>query len=259
MKSINYHIKAIVEVVKQLSKGKFWIYFLPGLVLTLIYFIATYRVSSIAESVSFIERIPLIGSYIDKGVEATFSVIGFIFDQLYIFAVITLLSPFNTYLSEKLDTELTGQTFKSDFGRIINDFVRMIFIVIIALFMEFILIGTWWIVAWIFGISDTIYMIISFLMAAFFFGFSFYDHSLERYNIGVFGSIGFSFQKIFLVTITGAIFQLIYYFPYTGGTPYIGIFIAPVLTTMISTVVYLYHLKKLPKNSSINSIEHENE
>lgn len=250
MKSINFHIKAIIEVVYQLSKGKYWIYFIPGLVLTLIYFFLTYRANSIVESVSILERIPFFGSYINQVVSAAFSLIGFIVEQIYIFAIITLLSPFNTYLSEKLDTELTGQTFKSDFGRIINDFVRMIFIVFIALTLEFVLIGTWWVFAWIFGISDTIYTVISFLMASFFFGFSFYDHSLERYNIGVFGSIGFSFQKMLLVTITGALFQLIYYFPYTGGTPYIGIFIAPVLTTMISTVVYLYHLKKLPINSS---------
>ncbi len=249
MKSIQFHINAIIEVFSQLSKGRFLIYFIPGLVITIIFFWITYRVSSVTEAAGFLEKVPLIGGYLDKGVDATVGVIGFLFDQIYIFVVLTLLSPFNTYLSEKLDTQLTGQQFEGGFGRIINDLVRMIFIVIIALIMEFFLMGFWWIIAWIFGISDVIYEVVAFLMAAFFFGFSFYDHSLERYEVGVFGSIGFSFQKMLMVTITGSIFLALYNFPYQGGTPYIGVFIAPVLTTMISTIVYLYHLKKLPKQT----------
>jgi CysZ protein len=259
MKSIQFHIKAIIEVINQLSKGRFLIYFIPGLVITAIYFWITYRASSIIEATGFLEKIPLIGGYLDQGVDAAFSFIGFLFDQVYIFFIITLLSPFNTYLSEKLDTQLTGQTFEGGFGRIINDLVRMIFIVIIALFMEFFCIGFWLLITWMFGIPDTVFYVVSFLMTAFFFGFSFYDHSLERYEVGVFGSIGFSFQKMLMVTMTGAIFLGLYNFPYQGGTPYIGIFIAPVLTTMISTVVYLHYRGKLPKEVIVENTSDTNE
>jgi len=259
MKSIQYHIKAIIEVINQLTKGRFLMYFIPGLVITTIYFWLTYRASSLLNVTGFLERIPLVGGYLDQGFEATVGVISFLFDQIYIFAIITLLSPFNTHLSEKLDTQLTGQKFEGGFGRIINDLVRMIIIVIISIVLEFFLLGFWWIISWIFGIPDLVYTIVSFLMAAFFFGFSFYDHSLERYKKGVFGSLGFAFQKMLMVIITGSIFLALYYFPYQNGTPYIGIFIAPVLTTMISTVVYLYYLKKLPKEITVQNTETTNE
>lgn len=130
----------------------------------------------------------------------------------------------------------------------------MIFIVCVALFLEFLFIGTWWIISGILGISDTIYVVLSFLMAAFFFGFSFYDHSLERYNIGVFGSIGFAFQNILLVTLTGVLFQALYFFPYIWDVPYIGVVISPVITTMVSTIVYLQYIKKFPKQTPSKSI-----
>lgn len=256
MKSFNYHIKAISEVVNQLGKGRFLYYFIPGLVVTAIYFWISYQASSIVESASFLSKIPWIGEYLDKGLSATLSVFGFIFNQIYIFFILTVLSPFNTHLSEKLDSELTGQQFKSGFARIINDLIRMIFIVFLALFIEFFFIGIWWMISGIFGIGDTIYIVFSFLIASFFFGFSFYDHSLERYKIGVFGSLGFAFQNILLVTLTGALFQAIYYFPYIWELPYIGIVLSPVLTTMVATVVYIQRIKKYPKQSN-SIIENE--
>src|SRR5690606_24921740 len=149
--------------------------------------------------------------------------------------ILTVLSPFNTILSEKLDTKLTGQKFSFSIIRLINDLFRMILVVIIAISMEFIFIGFWWLICWITGLNDTfIYPLISFLIGAFFFGFSFYDHSLERYEVNVFGSIGFAFSNGLLVMTTGAIFKLLYYFPYFWEVSYLGIIIAPVLTTMIS-------------------------
>lgn len=259
MKSFNFHIKALSEVFSQLGKGKFLLYFLPGLVVTLFYLWISSKANAIAESASILSKIPLIGEYLDKGVGATLSVIGFIFNQIYIFVVLTILSPFNTHLSEKLDSELTGQKFESGFARIINDLIRMIFIVILALFLEFFFIGIWWIISGIFGIGDTIYVALTFVMASFFFGFSFYDHSLERYDIGVFGSLGFAFKNMLLVTLTGMFFQVLYFLPYTGGVPFIGLILAPVVTTMVATIVYIQYIKKFPKqnNSSKSIIENE--
>lgn len=254
MKAISYHLKAVVEVSNQLLKGRFLTYFIPGLVLTLIYLWFSYRAQAVAETVSIVSRIPLIGEYLHSGLSSVGSFFGFIATQVYIFAILTLLSPFNTHLSEKLDTHLTGQTFESGFMRIVNDFIRMIFIVFIALFLEFFFIGFWWLLTWVFGLSSTlIYDLGSFIMTSFFFGFSFYDHSLERYQKGVFGSLGFAFSRFWMVTLTGAVFNILYLFPFIGDTPYLGIVISPVLTTMISTVVYLYHIKKLSIVNDANS------
>lgn len=235
--TINHHIEAVKVTLKQLSAGNFLIYFVPGLIITTFFLAANLFTDLVfggpvttAENAGwFSVAFSKIGSAID-----------FILTQLYIFFILTILSPFNTILSEKLDSKLTGNKFSFSIIRLINDLVRMVLIVIIAMLLQLVFVGIWWFICRITGIGDTfIYQIIAFSISAFFFGFSFYDHSLERYEISVPGSVRFAFSNIFLITLTGIIFKLLYYFPYFWEVSYIGIVIAPVLTTMISTVVYL--------------------
>jgi hypothetical protein len=49
--------------------------------------------------------------------------------------------------------------------------------------------------------------------------------------------------------LTGAIFLIIY------SIPVIGIPIAPVVTVMVSTIVYLYIKKRLPKQTELKTNE----
>lgn len=239
MKAIIFHSKAITTLISQLLKGKYLIYFIPGLVISIIYFWLTSRFLSYSGDDSFLNKVPLVGEYLVVGVKKTVSIFGFIVDQIYVFIILTLLSPVNTYLSENVDKDLTGQNFEGGVIKFVNDFIRMLFVVVLAISMELILISTWWILSWMFSLQTT-YEIGAYLIAAFFFGFSFYDYSLERYDKGVFSSLGFSFGKLFMVTITGVIFKLIYIIPF------VGIAVAPVVCTIIATVVYLYHIGKLP-------------
>lgn len=234
--SVNHHIEAVKSTWNQLSKGNFLIYFVPGIIITLLFISIHLITDTLLEGNITTQETGWLSSVFSK----IGSVIDFIITQLYIFIILTVLSPFNTILSEQLDTKITGQKFSFSVIRLINDLFRMILIVIIALTLQFFFIGIWWFIAWIFNVNNTFfYDCVAFLISAFFFGFSFYDHSLERYEVNVFGSIGFAFSNIFLITLTGSLFKLLYYFPYFWEVSYIGIVIAPVLTTMISTIVYL--------------------
>lgn len=244
---LNYHIQALKDSFSLLAKGKFLVYFLPGVIATILFFLFNSLLSSVFGSDTALNEE---AGWFSVAIIKVGSVFEFITTQFYIFLVITLFSPFNTILSEKVDAHLTGQKFEFSIIRIINDLIRMVFIVIIALFFEFILIGLWWFFCWIVGINDTfVYKAFSFLIGAFFFGFSFYDHSLERYQISVGASMKFAFSNLFLVLLTGMIFKTLYYFPFFGSTPYIGIAIAPVITTMISTIVYIQYRKLYNPNS----------
>jgi uncharacterized protein involved in cysteine biosynthesis len=82
-------------------------------------------------------------------------------------------------------------------------------------------------------IPDTLEPILSFLSASFFYGFSFYDYSLERYSENTMKSLWFAFTRPLTMILTGSIFSLIMFIPV------VGIPVAPVLTVMISTVVYI--------------------
>jgi CysZ protein len=230
--NINYHIAAIKLIFEELKAGNFLLFFIPGVVAS-IFFLSIYSLtSSTASLFDFLEHIPLIGGYLAGGVNKTFGLLMFLLLQIYIFFVLTVLSPFNTVLSEKLDAKLTGKEYVFDLGQVMLDLLRMIFVVFLAVFLEYFTMIVYWIISWILhlGFLDTIAYI---LISAFYFGFSFYDYSLERHKQGVFSSLGFAFKNMGTVTLTGLCFLLLFYFPY------VGVIVAPVIATMIATVVYL--------------------
>ena len=243
MKTISHHYEAIVATFKELFAGNFLLYFIPGSVLTILFFWFTYSTRSIEESL-LIEAdsswINWVKGAINTGVHGVFSFFGFLMEQVYIFGVITLLSPFNTMLSEKLENKLIGTEYKSSLASFINDFFRMVFVVFIAVSLELTFLAFYWFISFIFGLG-AIDDIVFFMITSFFFGLSFYDFSLERDRVNVFGTIAYAFSHPLSMILTGSIFLLIY------AIPIIGIPIAPVLSVMIATIVYLYLKKRLPK------------
>ena len=241
METVNYHIKAITNTFEELFKGNFLLFFIPGIVLTVVYYWFTSQTSAIinaAELTSDYSWIDWIAGYVSSAVQKAFSLFQLMTEQLYTFMVLSVLSPFSTYLGENLDAKYTGGKFEGGFLRFFNDFIRMIFVIILALFLEFIFIGLYWIISWITGFEllDTI---VYFCITGFFFGFSFYDFALERYETGVFSSLCFAFNQPLTMILTGAIFIGIY------NIPIIGVPLAPIITIMVSTLVYLYLTKKI--------------
>jgi CysZ protein len=133
--------------------------------------------------------------------------------------------------------------------RFLNDVIRMIFVVLLALTMELAFLFVYWTLSFALGL-DIVDPIVYFLISAFFFGFAMYDYSLERYGIRMFGTLTFAFEHMLTVILTGSIFLGLY------NIPYVGIPLSPVITVMVSTIVYLYMTKKLPVESN-NKIETE--
>lgn len=253
MNTIKYHITGIIKTFETLSKGHYLLYFIPGVVITLIFLWFKSSISGADAAVNLASDyswVDWIAGYINSGIHKAFGIISSLFEQLYIFIVLTALSPFNTLLGEKFDSRLTGSEFKGGLMRFVNDIIRMVFVVILALVLEFGFMGIYWFVSWIFGLGflDTY---VYWIMSAFFFGFSFYDFALERYETNVFGTLGYAFRKPLTMILTGGIFLLIYSIP-VAGVP-----LAPVLTVMISTVVYAYLTHRLPLKEELKTIENE--
>lgn len=244
MKSLQYHYDGILSTFKTLSKGKLLIFFLPGAILTFLYIWFTSYTGAAADAIDLTTGYSWL-DWFDSLVHYLFGFFAIILDQIYIFFILTILSPFNTVLGEKFDEILTGRKVTFNFVRLVNDFLRMIFVVILIVIIEMAFLVFYWMISWL--IPDVIDAIIYNLIAAFFFGFSFYDFSLERYQVGVFGSLGYAFSNPLSMILTGGIFLLIY------NIPIIGVPLSPVLAVMISTVVYLYLEKKLPKSKELKT------
>ncbi|MEY3237196.1 MAG: hypothetical protein RI883_1297 [Bacteroidota bacterium] len=240
MKALQLHIYAVSQSFLELAKGKYLLFFIPGIVVALIFWQVYLLTETVENSFSIVERIPLIGSYFGTAVKGTFNFIQFIFDQLFIFFILTLLSPFNTILSEKIDSSITGKKYTLSFSQIISDLFRMIFVVLLAFVLEIFTLFIYWIFSGILNL-DFVDSIAYFLIAGFFYGFSFYDYSLERHQKGIFESLKFAFSNKLLVVLSGSLFLIFY------KTPVAGVIIAPVITTIITTFVYL-------KNQEINLV-----
>lgn len=241
MKSIQLHIRSISKTFIELNKGKYLYFFIPGFVILFMFWQISLFTETVGSSFSFLGNTPFIGSYIKDGLETTFSFFQLMLEVIKVFFLLTLLSPFNSILSQKLDSELSGNSYKFDLVQLVNDMLRMFGIVIIAVLLEFITLGLYWLISYIFGLNfldPVAYMVIS----AFYYGFAFYDYSLERHGIGVFESLGFAFSNVWLVTLSGSLFLLIY------SIPWVGLVFAPILTTMITTIIYLDKEAKVKLN-----------
>lgn len=246
MKAINYHIRGIITSIEYLLKGKYLIYFVPGLILTGLFLYFDGSFSELDESIDLSSKYSWL-SWIDSTFSWFLNSADAVAEQFYIFLVLTALSPFFTALGEKFDKDLTGKETNAGIIRFINDIFRMIFVIIISLILQLIFLGIYWLISWMFGFPEIMNTVISYCISGFFFGFTFYDFALERYEKGVFSSLGFAFSAPLGMIIIGAIFKGIY------AIPYVGIPLAPVLVVLISTVAYAYYTKQLPKSKQLSN------
>jgi len=247
MQSINFHLKGLLLTFKAFAKGKYFWFLLPGVVTTMLYFWFNDYIGSVKDSSMLSSDYSWINwfyGFLNEGLDKAFGIFSLLTEQLYIFFVLTILSPFNTALAERFDSSFTGNKFEFNLLRVINDFLRMIFVVILLLFLEFMFILIYWMISGIFGL-EAFNPIAYYIITAFFIGISFYDFALERYEISVLGTINFGFSNPLSMLLTGSIFTLIY------AIPYAGVPISPVIAVMVSTIVYLYITKKLPREKQV--------
>jgi len=245
MKPFLYHLNGIRVSFEQLFKGRFLWFFVPGLFITVAYWIVQYYSYTEYQRYQFSSEIGFLDTifgWINYTTSFIYSIFEFLLEKVYVFLVLTILAPLNAFLGERLDRRLTGTKFPYSFSHFLQDLFRMIVIVSIALFFELITILIWTTFSFVFrlGPLDTA---VYFIISAFYYGFAFHDYALERYRLSIGKSIGFAFTKPLTMMLTGAFFLGIY------AIPYIGVPFSSVLTTMVATVVYLQMNGKVKINN----------
>lgn len=218
---VNIHFIGLKKVFILLFSGKYLIYFLPGILITLIF--------KVVFSYTYLE---------ETNLNSFSGILNSVLSQLYLFFLLTILSPINAIVSNKLDQQITGDLYLSSLRVFITDLFRMIFIVMISIFLELIIMVFCWVLSYFLDISF-INKSIFFIISSFFFGLSFYDYSLERHRLNVFSSVLFSFKNPLKMIIAGSIFL------FFSFIPLVGIILAPIILTMMTTIVYLYSIKKI--------------
>jgi CysZ protein len=236
MKAISRHLYAFSKLIELFIKGEFLLYFIPYALVGLIFMYFTRSIEpEVTSKVTEVSEGFFAGIWTwISGKSAAF--FDFFLEQVKVFFLLTLLSPITCILSEKLDNRLTDQKFNGGFGRIVTDVFRAIGILIVTLFAQLGVMLVWFIISklliWVPGIS-LVNSVMYFAISAFFFGISFYDFSLERYQFSVSRSWKYGMKYKFHMVLTGSVFSAIMLIPF------VGIVIAPVILTMISTIVFL--------------------
>lgn len=227
-------------IIKEAKLRKF--YFLPGLISIVLFGLFLTLGDVISDNVvSLLERILNIGKYnsfVLIFVKAVIWMCSVLFYFLiYKSILLVILSPILSYISERVETHLTGQEFK--FG--VKDNIRFLKRGLAIGFKSFIkqTIGT--IITLLLGFVFPINMLIPvfvFLIQAYFTGFSFMDYILERHDMSSEESLIFLKNKRVYATLAGSIFTLLFFIPILGP------FLAPVVTCVAVTKVTVDLLKK---------------
>ncbi|MGM0477695.1 MAG: EI24 domain-containing protein [Bacteroidota bacterium] len=232
MNALKDHYYSISKAIGLLLRGNYLLYFIPGVVIAIFFYLYTRGLATANSTLGLISYIPWVGTYLQTAVDAVF---GWIVDfsiYIYQFTIITLLSPFHTLLSQRVDERETGRKFDDGWQKFFNDIFRTIGVATLGglmyLFIKFI----WWMFAWVLGLTF-LTPFISAVLIGFFTGFNSYDYSLERHDVSVWKSWGYAFRHPLQMTLTGGIFTLLLMIPFAG------VVIAPVLLTMVGTLNYI--------------------
>lgn len=248
MHLLRNHLQSLIQSIKLLVKGKFLVFFIPGILVSFFFFILVNIIHFIFGLLDYAGEIPWVGSSLRTGLAAmdTWSEVGLIY--ILQFFILTLLSPFNTVLSERIENEVTGSTFKSTWEQIIKDIIRMIGILLIGLVIDIFLFILWDLtLANLFNL-DALTPVYLLIINSFWFGFTFYDFSLERHKISSKNSYKFALNRFGYMILTGALFTLLL------RLPFFGVAIGSVLMTAVATLNFLA-IQQNSKRDSSGSLE----
>ncbi|PWH86138.1 EI24 domain-containing protein [Brumimicrobium oceani] len=232
MRAINDHFYSLKRSISLLLKGHFLVFFIPGLVIALFFFLYLLTIDTVEGFFGLLNHTPWIGNYMGTAVDSVFSWVNSISIYFYQFTIITLLSPFHTVLSQRVETNENNKLYSSGPLQFIKDILRTIGVAVVGGLIYSSLFLLWTVIAWTFELSF-LSPIISAILIAFFTGFNSYDYALERHNVTVKESWKFAFRNPTQMILTGLIFTGLLYIPI------IGVVVAPVLLTMVGTINYI--------------------
>ncbi|MGQ1787769.1 MULTISPECIES: EI24 domain-containing protein [unclassified Saccharicrinis] len=131
------------------------------------------------------------------------------------YIVIILLSPVFAFLSEKVESILTGEDFPFNFNQLIKDIWRGVRLALRNLGVELLLTVALFTLSFV-PIVGFFTGLTLFFISAYFYGFSFIDFSLERKRMDITESVAFVQKNKGLVIGNGTIFSLVLLIPFIG-------------------------------------------
>lgn len=228
------------KIIKEAKLRKF--YFLPGIigVFLFILFIFLGDLLSISLVSKFEEffKLETYHSFIYIFIKIIVWISSIFFYYLiYKSLLLIILSPILGYVSERVETYLTGKKYSFSFKDNFRFIIRGIDIGFRSFIKQMVGTSIIMLLGFIFPINLSIPFLI-FILQGYFTGFSFMDYTLERFELSPTESLRFLKKQRVYSVICGGIFTILFFIPI------IGIFIAPLITCVAVTKITLELLKE---------------
>lgn len=231
------------KVIKDAGLRKF--YFLPGIISMFLFggfiYLGEYLSLNLASALESFFKLQEYGSILYIFIKILVWICTVFFYYLvYKSLLLVIISPILGYVSERVETHLTGKKFDFTFKDNLRFLIRGIDIGLKSFFKQMVGTCVVMLLGFIFPINLSIPLLI-FIIQGYFTGFSFMDYTLERYNLSPKESLNFLKKQRVYAALCGGIFTLLFFIPV------VGIFIAPLITCVATTMITLELLKEHSK------------
>lgn len=231
------------KVIKDAGLRKF--YFLPGIISMFLFggfiYLGEYLSLNLASALENFFKLQEYGSILYIFIKILVWICTVFFYYLvYKSLLLVIISPILGYVSERVETHLTGKKFDFTFKDNLRFLIRGINIGLKSFFKQMVGTCVVMLLGFIFPINLSIPLLI-FIIQGYFTGFSFMDYTLERYNLSPKESLDFLKKQRVYAALCGGIFTLLFFIPV------VGIFIAPLITCVATTMITLELLKEHSK------------
>lgn len=163
------------------------------------------------------------------------------------YLVLALLAPLLAGLSAQAEKMLTGNQYAFNFKLYLNDIVRALTISGRNMGIQLLLMAAFFIITLIYALPDFVYQALYFVIAFYFYGFSFMDYPSERRRLSVAESVQFT-RKHWLAAFTlGAIYGGLFLIPNFDFALEPGVVLAPIFGAVAGTVA-VHQIVDLSKN-----------
>lgn len=233
--------KTYSEAHSLIKKNKLWAFVaIPGFI-NLILFASTFYIGWQYSSILTDSLIGLFENNINDSLSIIKVIIQwvflilirilFFFFYLYIYKYIVLIimAPVMAYLSERVETILTGKEYTFNLQQFISDVIRGITLAIRNLLVEFVILFLLFILSNV-PIIGWITPILIFIVECYFFGFAMLDYSNERKKLNIKESTSLIYKHKGLAIGNGMVFYLLML------VPLIGLMIGPSYGVVASTI-----------------------
>jgi CysZ protein len=229
LKDIKLGLRSYKESVKFVVKHKMWLYFVAPIILFGgIYYFGFQMDDYYRSAMKSLDGAGFFGTIWGSIKVAFFGALSYLFLQLTRYIMLVVLSPILAIVSEKVEKVITGNVYKLNMKQLMKDVGRAIKIAIRNITYELIFIAGVWIVLHssfaIFGarsttvpflnemkVVDLMFLILSSLIAFYFYGFGFIDYVMERRRMSIKESIKFVRKHKGVAIALGSLFVMLFH------------------------------------------------